>query len=37
MYIFIVIGIAIVAGSAYYVLKGVLAPQAAPAASTPAK
>jgi hypothetical protein len=37
MYIFIVIGIAIVAGAGYYVLKGVFAPHAAPAVRTPAK
>jgi hypothetical protein len=37
MYVFIAIGIAIVAGSVYYVLKGVLAPHTAPAATTPAK
>jgi hypothetical protein len=36
MYIFILIGIAIVAGAGYYVLKGALAPHA-PAATTPAK
>jgi hypothetical protein len=38
MYIFIVIGIAVMAGAGYYVVKGVLASRdAAPAATTPAK
>ena len=38
MYIFIVIGIAVVAGAGYYALKGVLASRdAAPAPTTPAK
>jgi hypothetical protein len=38
MYIFLVIGIALVAGAGYYVLKGVLASRdAAPAATKPAK
>jgi hypothetical protein len=38
MYIFIVIGIAAMAGAGYYVVKGVLASRdAAPAATTPAK
>jgi hypothetical protein len=38
MYIFIVFGIAIVAGAGYYVLKGVLASRdAAPAATKSAK
>jgi hypothetical protein len=35
MYIFIVVGIAVVAGAGYYVLKGVLAVHNAPAAATP--
>jgi hypothetical protein len=38
MYIFIILGIAVVAGAGYYALKGVLATRnAAPAATTPAK
>jgi hypothetical protein len=38
MYIFIAVGIAVVAGAGYYALKGVLAVRnAAPAATTPAK
>jgi hypothetical protein len=37
-YIFIVVGIAVVAGAGYYALKGVLAVrEPAPAATTPAK
>jgi hypothetical protein len=38
MYIFLVIGIAVVVGAGYYALKGVLVSRdAAPAATTPAK
>jgi hypothetical protein len=38
MYIFIVVGIAVVAGAGYYVLKGVLAVHnTPPAAITPAR
>jgi hypothetical protein len=38
MYIFIILGIAVVVGAGYYALKGVRATRnAAPAATTPAK
>jgi hypothetical protein len=37
MYVFIVIGIAMVAGAGYYVLKGILAPHATPSATTSPK
>jgi hypothetical protein len=37
MYIFIVVGIIVVAGAGYYGFKGMLAPHAAPATTTSAK